>query len=266
MKKRKGKDESPEGATTPASAADAARAPRAKRTPRVSSPVELAAVLRAVAAPTATVPASDVAPAEPGAPVDDPTVPAGSQDIEEYAIVLQRRLEATAPVVEEDDGDAFADTRALRDRMKEGRGVVSLLMFRIGHELFATDLASIEEAVELPEIHPLPEMPAAMLGAFDLRGRLTPVFSPAHVIGVPLRGAATAALVVRSDGHRVGLAVDDVEDVLQVDLASVREAPGIDATDGVLLGVAHHGSNLVALLDAEALVAGCVNGTATENA
>ena len=265
MKKRKGKEESPDGAKTPASAEDAVRAPRAKRKPRVSSPVELAAALRADAAPKAT-PAPEVPSSEPQAPVGDPALPGGSQDIEEYAIVLQRRLEAAAPVVEEDDGDAYLDTHALRDRIKEGRGVVSLLMFRIGHELFATDLASVEEAVELPEIHHLPEMPAAMLGAFDLRGRLTPVFSPAHVIGVPLRGAATAALLVRADGHRVGLAVDDVEDVLQVDLASVREAPGIDATDGVLLGVAHHGPHLVALLDAEALVAGCVNGTATENA
>lgn len=265
MRKRKGKEESPDGAKTPASAEDAVRAARARRKPRVSSPVELAAALRADAAPNAT-PAPEVPSREPQAPVGDPAVPGGSQDIEEYAIVLQRRLEAAAPVVEEDDGDAFMDTRALRDRVKEGRGVVSLLMFRIGHELFATDLASVEEAVELPEIHHLPEMPAAMLGAFDLRGRLTPVFSPAHVIGVPLRGAATAALLVRADGHRVGLAVDDVEDVLQVDLARVREAPGIDATDGVLLGVAHHGPHLVALLDAEALVAGCVNGTATENA
>ena len=264
MKKRKGKEESPDGAKAPAE--DAVRAPRAKRKPRVSSPVELAAALRADAAPRAIEPAPEVPSSEPQAPVGDPAVAAGSQDIEEYAIVLQRRLEAAAPVVEEDDGDAFADTRALRDRIKEGRGVVSLLMFRIGHELFATDLASVEEAVELPEIHHLPEMPAAMLGAFDLRGRLTPVFSPAHVIGVPLRGAATAALLVRANGHRVGLAVNDVEYVLQVELASVREAPGNDATDGLLLGVAHHGPHLVALLDAEALVAGCVNGTATENA
>lgn len=266
MKKKKGRGEPPAGATMPAPGEDAARPPRTKRKPRVSSPVELAAALRTDAEHQATAPAPDEASSHPQPTVGDPAVPGVTQDIEEYAIVLQRRLEAAAPVVEDDDSDPLTDTRALRERVKEGRGVVSLLMFRIGHELFATDLASVEEAVELPEIHHLPEMPAAMLGAFDLRGRLTPVFSPAHVIGVPLRGAATAALLVRADGHRVGLAVDDVEDVLQVDLANVREAPGIDATDGVLLGVAHHGPHLVALLDAEALVAGCVNGTATENA
>ena len=255
MKRKKDTAGTPDDATAPAPADGAAPARRTRRKPRVSSPVEIAATLRAAASPAASVPA-----------VGEPAVPARSQDIEEYAVVLHRRLEAGAPVVEEEDGESVGDSRALRDRLKDGRGTADLLMFRIGHELFAADLASVEEAVELPEIHRLPEMPVAMLGAFDLRGRLTPVYSPAHVIGVPLVGAGTAALLVRANGHRIGLAVDDVEDVLRVDLAAVRPAPGVDATDGVLLGVAHHGALLVALLDAEALVAGCVHGTAMENA
>ena len=158
------------------------------------------------------------------------------------------------------------DTRSLRERVASRVGMADLLMFRIGHELFATDLGAVEEAVELPEIHHLPEMPAAMLGAFNLRGRLTPIYSPAHVIGVPLLGVAAAALLVRSNGRRMGLAVDDVEDVLQIDLANVREAPGTDDADGILLGVAHHGQQLVAVIDAEALVAACLTGHVLETA
>lgn len=259
MKRKKGTGNRPGDAKPPA--------PRAKRKPRVSSPVEIAAALRAAAGQSeAPAPAVVAAADRPTAPIEGSGTAAPSQDIEEYAVVLHRRLEAAAPPVEDEDGEAVGDTRALRDRLRDGRGSAALLMFRIGHELFATDLASVEEAVELPGIHRLPEMPAAMLGAFDLRGRLTPVYSPAHVIGVPLGGVGSAALLVRANGHRIGLAVDDVEDVLAVDLATVREAPGIDATDGVLLGVAHHGARLVALLDAESLVAGCVNGTAMESA
>ena len=166
----------------------------------------------------------------------------------------------------EEYGAIDLDTRPLRERVKDRTGVADLLMFRIGHELFATDLGAVEEAVELPEIHHLPEMPAAMLGAFNLRGRLTPIYSPAHVIGVPLRGAAAAALLVRANGRRMGLAVDDVEDVLQVNLATIREAPGIDDADGILLGVAHHGPDLVAIIDADALVAACLTGHALEAA
>jgi len=238
---------------------------------RISSPVDVATTLRLtpplgltaiVAAPSAPAVAA-ARPLAPDAPSREEAA-GETQTVEDYATTLMRRLAAMAPTELDCDDESLNDRRPLRDRVRERSGVVELLMFRIGDELFATDLASVEEAVALPEIHHLPEMPAAMLGAFNLRGRLTPVYSPSHVIGVPLRGEAQAALLVRSDTRRLGLAVDDVEDVFQVDLATVREAPGTDDTDGILLGVAHHGQELVAIVDADALVAACVTGHAME--
>ena len=237
-------------------------APNAPR--RVSSPIDVAATLRltppvgiAVVKPTAGEKADRPALTPDPRPLPPATV-------EDYATALARRLAAMAPVELSEEEQADVERRPLRERVRERDGVADLLMFRIGEELFATDLSSVEEAVTLPEIHHLPEMPAAMLGAFNLRGRLTPVYSPSHVIGVPLRGAAQAALLVRSGTRRLGLAVDDVEDVFQVNLATVREAPGTDDADGILLGVAHHGNELVAIVDAEALVAACVTGHAME--
>ena len=263
-------------ATPPASPVAApAVVPEIELKRRVSSPVEIAAVLRQSPAagipalaepPVPAVAAPAVAPrwqlATDNQEADNPETAA----VEDYATALARRLAAMAPPEIEEDEQLFADMRPLRERLRAGEGIADLLMFRIGSEIFATELGAVEEAVSLPEIHHLPEMPAAMLGAFNLRGRLTPVYSPAHVIGVPLAGAAQAALLVSANGRRLGLAVDDVEDVFQVDLATVREAPGIDAADGILLGVAHHGQELVAVLDAEALVAACLTGNVMETA
>lgn len=249
----------------PVEAADAA--PAAPR--RVSSPVDVAVKLRLTppvgfAAIKPAVAVSAVPDSRPLAPDTQSAAEPVAATVEDYATTLMRRLAAMAPAELDGDDEAFNDRRPLRERVRERTGVADLLMFRIGDELFATDLASVEEAVALPEIHHLPEMPAAMLGAFNLRGRLTPVYSPSHVIGVPLRGEAQAALLVRSGTRRLGLAVDDVEDVFQVDFATVREAPGTDDVDGILLGVAHHGQELVAIVDAEALVAACVTGHAME--
>jgi len=273
------RDQAP-GTAQPPEAPAAPAAPR-----RVSSPVDVAATLRltppvgiaivkAAGSPTAvptSVPAMPNAwPLAPDSQSLAPHTPSATDTtaiaatVEDYATTLMRRLAAMAPVERSEDDQADVDRRPLRERVRERSGLADLLMFRIGEELFATDLSSVEEAVTLPEIHHLPEMPAAMLGAFNLRGRLTPVYSPSHVIGVPLRGAAQAALLVRSGTRRLGLAVDDVEDVFQVDLATVREAPGTDDADGILLGVAHHGQELVAIVDAEALVAACVTGHAME--
>jgi purine-binding chemotaxis protein CheW len=258
---------------------DAPDAPKAIDTPaapvaphRISSPVEVATTLRltpplglttVTAFPAAVAAVPDARPLVPG-PQPAAEDPAAATTVEDYATSLMRRLAAMAPAEIDDAEQLDADRRPLRERVRDRAGLADLLMFRIGEELFATDLSAVEEAVTLPEIHHLPEMPAAMLGAFNLRGRLTPVYSPSQVIGVPLRGQAQAALLVRSGNRRLGLAVDDVEDVFQVNLANVREAPGTDDTDGILLGVAHHGTELVAIVDAEALVAACVTGHAME--
>jgi chemotaxis signal transduction protein len=65
-----------------------------------------------------------------------------------------------------------------------------------------------------------------------------------------------ATVVVFCGGERrVAIATDDVDDVATVDLRTVRDAPGARAKEGALLGIVHRGSDLIALLDADTLVA-----------
>lgn len=171
------------------------------------------------------------------------------------------------PSAESAGSAATADVSPpFRERVRARANHAELLLFRVGDELFATALSVVEEAVELAGIRPIPEMSHAMLGVFDLRGRMIPIYSPAAALGVPLADAPLAALVVRSGERRMALAVDDVEDVLDADLADVRPAPGIEDADGVLLGIVRQGRALVALLDGEALVIACLSERVPETA
>ena len=158
------------------------------------------------------------------------------------------------------DDDSYAQhrgpRRALRERARSRSGLAELLMFRVGTERFAVELLCVEEAIDLPEPHHVPEMPPAMLGVITVRDTLTPVFTPNDALGVAAEGQA-AALIFRSTRGRFALAIDDVDDVMTLDLAQLRDAPGIDGTDALILGVARNGSGIVALVDAEALIAAC---------
>ena len=129
-------------------------------------------------------------------------------------------------------------------------------MFRVGNERFAVELLCVEEAIDLGEPHHVPEMPPAMLGVITVRETLTPVFSPDDALGV---AAVTkgAALIFRSNRGRFALAIDDVDDVTTLDLAQLRDAPGVDSADSLVLGVARNGGGIVALVDAESLIAAC---------
>jgi chemotaxis signal transduction protein len=188
--------------------------------------------------------------------------------------LLASRLASARPYApddddDEDDEDAYDDRwddeeyahhrgprRPLRERARGRLGTAELLMFRIARERFAVELACVEEAIDLPEVHHVPEMPPAMLGVISVRGALTPVFTPEEALGVPVEGR-TAALVFRAASGRFALAIDDVDDVLSLDLATLRDAPGVDGSDSVVLGVALHAGAIVALVDAEMLIESC---------
>lgn len=159
---------------------------------------------------------------------------------------------------EQDASPARRDPRPFRDRVRSRSGQVDLLLFRVGAELFAAELRAVEEAVEWPAIHPLPEARGALLGAFEHRGRMTALYTPARALGHQDDGKVPVALVARVGQRRIGLAVSDVEDVMTLALDGLREAPVLGDADGVLLGVARCGRDLVALVDIEALTAACL--------
>ena len=189
----------------------------------------------------ATLPAPS-APLAPGAPPALPALPA-------------------PPLLED---PTRPTRRPLREAIAAREGHSDTLVFRVGAERFAIDLGAVEEAIELPSVHHLPEMPDHLLGVFELRERLVPIYSPERVLRVALTEQAAAVLVLRSRDKRLGLAVDDVDDVLTIDGAAVRRAPIPDNEDTVLLGVIRRGADLLALVDAESLALACLADQLTE--
>lgn len=176
--------------------------------------------------------------------------------IEDFAASIAASLAAGGePVPEaEQPSEEHREALSFRERVQERLGVAQLLVFRVATELFAVELVTAEEALDMPTLHRLPEMPATMLGVFTLRGALVSVFAPHVMLGIACREAKTAVVFCGGE-RRIAIATDDVDDVVTVDLRTVRDAPGAHAKDGALLGVVHRGTDLIALLDAEMLIA-----------
>jgi purine-binding chemotaxis protein CheW len=139
-------------------------------------------------------------------------------------------------------------------RRRHGR--LDVLLFRVADESFAIDLSAVEEAIDIPPVHHVPEMPHAMLGVITVRGTLTAVYSPAAALGVGLHDG-TSALIFRRGQSRLAVVVDEVDDVIALDLSLLRDTPTLEANDGTVLGVVRQGDALLALVDADALLAAC---------
>ena len=145
-----------------------------------------------------------------------------------------------------------------RDRVASRSGRAELLVFRVGGELFATELRAVEEAVEGADATTIPDTPPAMLGLFALRDRTLPMYGLGRVLALPVDAPGTMTLVLRPSVMRVALAVDAVDDVYDAPLDAVRAAPAGSDAEGLVLGVVWRGTDLITLLDADLVVAACV--------
>lgn len=136
----------------------------------------------------------------------------------------------------------------------------AMLRVRLGAEQFALALGAVEEVLECPPLAAVPGGAAELLGAFPHRGRFVPVFAAERLLGAS-RGSETGVVLVLCPRpgapHRVGVLVDDVEDVITIDRTQLARAPRTSTTGSVVLGVARMGPDLVAVVDTDALLASC---------
>ena len=143
-----------------------------------------------------------------------------------------------------------------RERVRLRLGTADLLVFLVGREHFALELGAVEEVVENPELRVIPESPPGLLGVFPLRHQLLALYASAHVLG-PYAQDGHLALVMRNATRRWGLAVDDVDDVITVSLAALRDPPPGVNDDDVVAGLVWHDGLLITVLDARALASVC---------
>jgi purine-binding chemotaxis protein CheW len=181
------------------------------------------------------------------------------------ALAAAQLLEAATAAKEAEQEAAKDTTRPAPVPAPTKNDLAEVLVFRIGHERFAVDLLAVEEVIDLPVIHFVPEMAPAMVGVVNVRDSLTPVFTPNAALGLPV-AASEAVLIFRRAVGRIGVLIDDVEDAITIDLRELRRAPENDADDNVVLGVIRHDATMFALVDADALIAACQTAALLETA
>ena len=66
-------------------------------------------------------------------------------------------------------------------RAEESPNDIVRQAFRIGHMRLLAPFATASELVEMPNVYPLPRMPANLLGLVNLHGRIVPLFETQHL-------------------------------------------------------------------------------------
>jgi len=146
---------------------------------------------------------------------------------------------------------------ATRDQNSE---ICQFVTFVVGEEVFAVDLAPVQEIIRVPEVVGVPMAPASLEGLANLRGKILPIISLRRIFGFAERpyDDSTRAVVIDL-GQPLGFIVDRVASVVSVDRSHIESPNSIKSTvdtellSGLLKDVGGH--KMIMVLDFARLIA-----------
>ena len=131
------------------------------------------------------------------------------------------------------------------------------LTFQLSEELYAVDILHVQEIKGYTAITKIPNTPAHIKGVLNLRGTIVPIIDLRTKFGLPTIDCTvfTVIIVVIVRGKVIGLMVDSVSDVLNIDKKDIQPPPQFGAKVDVsfMNGIGHSGEKLVTLLNVDRL-------------
>jgi purine-binding chemotaxis protein CheW len=132
------------------------------------------------------------------------------------------------------------------------------LTFRLGHEDYGIEIRYVTEIVGMQKITEVPDMPNFVKGVVNLRGQVIPVIDMRlrfHMMQQDY-DERTCIVVVNIGGAQVGLVVDTVNEVRNIDEAQVSPPPKAAGADSAqyIQGMGKVGETVVILLEGKKLL------------
>jgi purine-binding chemotaxis protein CheW len=103
--------------------------------------------------------------------------------------------------------------------------------FIVGSEVFAVDMAPVQEIIRVPDVVRVPLAPRTLDGLANLRGKVLPIISLRRIFGFDERVSDDASrAVVIDQGQPLGFVVDRVVSVVGVDPQQIEDASALKTT------------------------------------
>jgi len=135
---------------------------------------------------------------------------------------------------------------------------VSVVAVRVGLQEFALDIMAVREIRGWSPPMPLPGAPAYVPGVSDLRGVVIPIVDLGARLGLATTEAGATSVVVISEirGRLVGLLVDGVSDLIEVDPGRLQPTPETGSAEPgkIIQGLFDVGGRILGLIAIDALI------------
>lgn len=132
---------------------------------------------------------------------------------------------------------------------------VELASFYVGKALCGMDILKVQEINKLIEMTRVPQAPDYVLGILNLRGEIVTIIDLGKKLGLKSTDLTdrTRNIIVNSNGEYIGLMVEQISDVIQVEWEKVESPPAnIGKMQGKFFtGVFKTKDRLIGILDVE---------------
>ena len=127
------------------------------------------------------------------------------------------------------------------------------LSFNLGAEQYAIDILRVREIREHAPVTRIANSAPAMLGIFDLRGAIVPVFDMRLMLGMSpaAPGGKPVVIILDIDGRPGGIVVDAVCQVAALEHGAVKPLPPgtTQVNDACIRGAVSLGDEMLIVLD-----------------
>jgi purine-binding chemotaxis protein CheW len=132
------------------------------------------------------------------------------------------------------------------------------LTFRLGKEDYGIEIRYVTEIVGMQKITEVPDMPVFVKGVVNLRGQVIPVLDVRLRFNMQSRDydERTCIIVVNIGGSQVGLVVDTVNEVRNIDDEQISPPPRTAGADSAkyIQGMGKVGEEVIILLEGQRLL------------
>jgi purine-binding chemotaxis protein CheW len=131
------------------------------------------------------------------------------------------------------------------------------LTFKLGSEIFATEVAKVREVLDYTPITAIPRTPEFMSGVINLRGSVVPVVDMRLCLAMSKTERTTNTCIVvlevslDNESIVIGALADSVEEVIDLEPDQIRPAPkiGMQIRTDFIKGMGKRDAEFIMILD-----------------
>lgn len=140
----------------------------------------------------------------------------------------------------------------------EDNATLRWVTFFLSQEKYGINVMQVQEVLRVSEIAPVPGAPDYVLGIINLRGNVVTVIDTRQRFGLESKEVddSSRIVIVESNDQVVGILVDSVAEVVDLQLSEIESAPNVGSEDSsrFIQGVASQQDELLIIIDLNKLL------------